>query len=533
MSWCSKSRPEWVVHPRGPKGENIDRLLHTSPTMVLKRVLFTAMGCTDSKSHTTALSNLDKRNRRRWAGIHNVLQTGDLLFLKHDDNFENPDVWSSVSFVIELKHICPPGKRAKNAIVLLELDPETNVPQLTYPENRLFDTNVDGELVHTEAAVRILGNREYNRKLNYDDLRHYIDEITTAQKKAFRHSGELIHQTFEAFNVFFFTTSEDAENIPEFFPDFFAEDDIRFHDSLWLEPCTYIDLASGIKKTWDEIQIEHVPTIRVEKEEKENDDVMCNVGEPFNIDILMTMIESQKDYIESLASHEGARADTNALHNAYARAIELCNLSIAYHSYYECNQGHTDTITLTQADVLRYRLMLLELLKKDTDVHEETELVSGVTTTSLAGLNLKKPSALETKNVKSKQNLATSNPLLSANPLKQTGIPAPHSVESEQSKPIKSSLISRATSNPLVGLNLKKPSALETKNVKSKQNLASEQSKPLVGMSVKSPNSPSDKLTKHRISKNPTINPLLGTANPLLGLKLKQPFTSSKKSSSK
>jgi hypothetical protein len=106
-------------------------------------------------------------------------------------------------------------------------------------------------------------------------------------------------------------------------------------------------------------------------------------------------------------------------------------------------------------------------------------------------------------------------------------------VESEQSKPIKSSLISRATSNPLVGLNLKKPSALETKNVKSKQNLASEQSKPLVGMSVKSPNSPSDKLTKHRISKNPTINPLLGTANPLLGLKLKQPFTSSKKSSSK
>ena len=76
-------------------------------------------------------------------------------------------------------------------IVLLELDPETNVPQLTYPENRLFDTNVDGELVHTEAAVRILGNREYNRKLNYDDLRHYIDEITTAQKKAFRHHFHL------------------------------------------------------------------------------------------------------------------------------------------------------------------------------------------------------------------------------------------------------------------------------------------------------------------------------------------------------
>ena len=173
--------------------------------------------------------------------------------------------------------------------------------------------------------------------------------------------------------------------------------------------------------------------------------------------------------------------------------------------------------------------MLLELQNKDTDVHEETELVTAISN-PLLDLNLEKPSAVETKKVKSKQNLATSNPLLGAKSLKQTGISEPRSVESEQSKPIKSPLISRATSNPLLGLNLKKPSAVETKK-SSQQSLAT--GNPLVGMSVKTPNSPSDKSTTHAISKNPTISPLLGTANPLLGLNLKQNFTSSKKSRSK
>eukprot|EP00942_MAST-04A_sp_MAST-4A-sp1_P012138 g12138.t1 len=389
------------------------------------------MGCNHSKELSRA-SEKQKNVLVRWSKLEPLIKTGDLLFLHQtqigslhgnhtldNDRQELNDDFNYVGIFIrrnwfeqtilkvdpriiqskEMNALEKPLLKSKflkqKDLFLLEIAPQHVVDrennrrlpriQLTLPNERIFETHIDGEPVNLQCGVRRLGNYKSNKALAQHRMTEFLQQHLAPKQ------GEIVpilNGTYNGVNlsIDFYRqillkldinlgdesidqNIEAADKVLD--PNALMKRNVELDKGCWLELVDYVDVFSGIEKTWKQIIVENPFGWDVKAREEEslvNGIHQLTVNTKFDKEYMYTIANDKRDKTNKMATHIPIVNKDNVILE-YKKTIELYDQILMYCLYYANSRDDREEIEELKAVINSLRnemngLILKKLAKK-------------------------------------------------------------------------------------------------------------------------------------------------------------------------